>query len=332
MNLKTILALAISTTFLVACGGGGSGAADTTNTAATALEVSGTYTDSATGLTWMRCSMGTTWTGTNCTGTATYDYWSKAVALSGKTSYAGKNDWRLPNVRELLSIVKWDGTSPAIDSSIFVDMKSLVNFYDPNYWSSTASSTVVGGPWDVYFGFTQPSGNVLGVKADSALNNPSTDGSRVRMVRGATTALLTEARPTSDYVDNGDGTVTHTPSHLMWQRCAVGQTWTGSACSGSATQQTYAQAVAPASSFAGKSDWRLPTVTELLTLVDYTQVAPFLNAMIFPATPAVSGFFWSSTLSTSSSFQTVVNFSTGELSGYSASVAAPYTRLVRLAP
>ncbi|OYU42034.1 MAG: hypothetical protein CFE44_26330, partial [Burkholderiales bacterium PBB4] len=46
-------------------------------------------------------------------------------------SFAGKSDWRLPNIRELMSIVDYSTTKPAIDKSAF-----------PNAWSSeTVSST-----------------------------------------------------------------------------------------------------------------------------------------------------------------------------------------------
>jgi hypothetical protein len=94
--------------------------------------------------------------------------------------------------------------------------------------------------------------------------------SAVRMVRGGQPfdSLLNISRPSSDYVDNGDGTITHAPTKLMWKRCAEGQTWTGSTCSGTATSITAEEAAIIDGSFAGLSDWRLPTADELLSLVD----------------------------------------------------------------
>ncbi|CAK0759704.1 hypothetical protein CCP3SC15_2500001 [Gammaproteobacteria bacterium] len=104
--------------------------------------------------------------------------------------------------------------------------------------------------------------------------------------------LLAASRTNTDYADNGDGTVTHTPSGLIWKRCAEGQTWTGSTCSGGATGYTWdqAQALIP-TSFAGHSDWRVPTEDELISLVDYTILGATINTEWFPNTPA--SVFWS---------------------------------------
>ncbi len=41
--------------------------------------------------------------------------------------------------------------------------------------------------------------------------------------------------PTSDFIDNKDGTVTHRTTGLTWMRCALGQMWTGLSCSGAAS-------------------------------------------------------------------------------------------------
>jgi hypothetical protein len=57
----------------------------------------GTATDSATGLTWMRCVVGQTWTGSTCAGDPPYSSLDQARAF-GTTSFAGHNDWRLPTM------------------------------------------------------------------------------------------------------------------------------------------------------------------------------------------------------------------------------------------
>jgi hypothetical protein len=61
------------------------------------------------------------------------------------------------------------------------------------------------------------------------------------------------------YQDNGDGTVTDLVTGLMWQQDP-------------GDKMTYDQAVAGASSFnlAGYSDWRLPTIKELYSLIDFS--------------------------------------------------------------
>jgi hypothetical protein len=65
------------------------------------------------------------------------------------------------------------------------------------------------------------------------------------------------------YVDNGDGTVTDLNTGLMWQKTP-------------GDKVTFAQAVAGAESFnlAGYGDWRLPTIKELYSLIDFSGIDP----------------------------------------------------------
>jgi len=66
------------------------------------------------------------------------------------------------------------------------------------------------------------------------------------------------------FQDNGDGTLTDPRNGLVWQKCEVGQTWNGSACSGSAVRVNWYVAMQEAKEnrFLGRSDWRLPTKAE----------------------------------------------------------------------
>lgn len=84
-----------------------------------------------------------------------------------------------------------------------------------------------------------------------------------------TTNPLEILTPKERYVINNDGTVTDTVTNLQWMRCSYGETWTGKTCTGNLKIEKMQNASYAAflTKFAGKSDWRLPTVDELKTLV-----------------------------------------------------------------
>ncbi|MCI5197686.1 MAG: DUF1566 domain-containing protein [Candidatus Electrothrix sp. AW5] len=70
------------------------------------------------------------------------------------------------------------------------------------------------------------------------------------------------------YIAHGNGTVTDTKTGLMWKRCSEGLS--GDNCEhGKAEEYTYDDAVKRFKhvAYAGYSDWRLPTIDELRTLV-----------------------------------------------------------------
>jgi len=69
------------------------------------------------------------------------------------------------------------------------------------------------------------------------------------------------------YRDNQDGTVTDLRTGLQWKRFSEGQSWNGSTCTGKAKEYTWKEAMSLRSEFACLSDWRLPTIAELNTLV-----------------------------------------------------------------
>jgi len=99
---------------------------------------------------------------------------------------------------------------------------------------------------------------------------------------------------TPDFIDNDDGTVTHKVTGLMWMRCLTGQTWTGSICSGEVKEYTWNEAMSFVIDFAGHSDWRLPNLDELLSIIEKGKENPAINTIIFP-TPSRQYSVWSST-------------------------------------
>ena len=68
------------------------------------------------------------------------------------------------------------------------------------------------------------------------------------------------------YTDNGDGTVTDNVTELMWQQSFSSSTFTWGSAGTSGTAQSYCATLATG----GHDDWRLPSVTELASIVDLT--------------------------------------------------------------
>ena len=70
------------------------------------------------------------------------DYCENQIGTSG--TYAGHDDWRLPNIKELQSIVDYGVFNPSINS-IFTNTES------DDYWSSTTYAGNADYAWYVYF-------------------------------------------------------------------------------------------------------------------------------------------------------------------------------------
>lgn len=105
--------------------------------------------DNATGLMWQYCAVGHTWNGSSCSPGATPTYtWLEALtsAVSNGASYAGKTGWRVPNVKELSSIVERTCASPALNKYLFPGTPGGM------FWTSTVfSGGTTTNAWSVNF-------------------------------------------------------------------------------------------------------------------------------------------------------------------------------------
>ncbi|MDH2348512.1 MULTISPECIES: DUF1566 domain-containing protein [unclassified Bradyrhizobium] len=88
--------------------------------------------DRQTGLTWQRCTVGAQWSHGGCQGQP------QAMSISeAKVSAAALGDgWRLPNARELATLIDTGCGNPAIDRRVFPDLTDDGEGAIP-YWSAS---------------------------------------------------------------------------------------------------------------------------------------------------------------------------------------------------
>ncbi|WP_045215356.1 DUF1566 domain-containing protein [Desulfonatronovibrio magnus] len=194
------------------------------------------------------------------------------ISNLNQEEYGGFSDWRLPDVKELSSLINSGTHAPAIEK-----------FYFPNtalstsYWSSTDYTFSRNQVWLV-----QVDGN--------AHCNYITHSYMVRAVRAGPPQQ-------QNLTDNQDGTVTDSATGLMWQKCTYGQTWDDGqgTCTGSAASLDWQQSLEAAENLelAGHDDWRLPNRNELQSLADYSRHAPAIDPMLWDSTELAN--YWSST-------------------------------------
>lgn len=226
----------------------------------------GTVTDLKTGLMW-QSNPGEKMT------------FRQAVAGASKSRLAGYTDWRLPTIKELYSLILFSGTDPdpmsrnSSRQQPFIDTKYFKFRYgnpdsgeriiDSQFASSTKYvSTTMRGE-QTMFGVNFADGRIKGY----GLRDPRTGRDKtfyVLYVRGNT------SYGKNDFKDNGDGTIIDKATGLMWMKVDSGKLKAGKNNDGKMNWQE-ALDWAENLDYAGYSDWRLPNVKELQSIVDYTR-------------------------------------------------------------
>ncbi len=130
-------------------------------------------------------------------------------------------------------------------------------------------------------------GNACAVGADCSASGCS-DWAKWPMTNPVSTGLPNPAA----YVGM-TGYVLDTMTGLWWQNPVDGQNDQNKSCAGGCTAAeaiTYCENL----TLAGRSDWRVPTRIELVSIVDYTQHAAALDPVAFAGAPAGPVAYWSS--------------------------------------
>ena len=230
----------------------------------------GTVTDNITGLMWQKTP--------DLDGNGVIDYddkvtYDEAAALAGSINTGGYNDWRLPGIKELYSLIDFNGVDPSgyegtntsgltpfIDTGFFDfgygDTNAGERIIDAQYATSTLYvSTTANDGGRTMFGVNFADGRIKGYGLSIQGNDKKF---YVMYVRGNT------SYGQNSFTDNGNGTVTDGATGLMWAQndSAEGLNW----------EEALAWVQSKnAANYLGYSDWRLPNVKELQSIVDYTR-------------------------------------------------------------
>jgi hypothetical protein len=266
----------------------------------------GTITDNVTGLIWQQDP------GEKLD-------WETAVNgldAFNEEALGGYTDWRIPTMKELYSLVDFSGytrtssdtSNPYIDTDYFVfaygDEAGEPRFIDSQILTSTIyDSDTLGGNTTV-FGYNFADGRIKGYEISKEFY--------CYHVRGNTNYGV------NLFVDNGDETITDEATSLMWTQNDSGYYEAGTESDGTLNWEealAWVQEMNEAE-FLGYSDWRLPNIKELQSIVDYTKSpittdSPAIDDLFY-CTPIINcfgeddyGYYWSGTTHDDTSASTI---------------------------
>lgn len=211
--------------------------------------------------------------------------WNDALA---KARSHGHGEWRMPNIRELLSLLDYGRSNPILPHG-----HPFVNVEPAIYWTSTTLAAEGGAKmaWMITLGIGP---TVFVIKKSKA---------HLWLVSGESTSVLRTGQqscwnadgkkveelgtgqdgdhragvswPSPRFRDNHDGTITDDATGLVWLKDGNPfgfQTWSHAldCCN------RLAAGDAGLADGSEPGDWRLPNIREIESLVDYEQVGPCL--------------------------------------------------------
>jgi len=229
----------------------------------------GTVTDKVTGLMWQQ-DMGRKMT------------MAEAKKKVQELNLGGYNDWRIPNIKELYSLIEFNGSSHG-------ERAGKKRFIDTHYFkqplggegSDTSSREIDAQTWSstIYKGLTMVTDSTCfgvnfvdgRIKGYGLINKRTGEANKMyfRFVRG------NKQYGKNNFIDNGNGTISDLATGLMWQKADDGNTY------------TWKEALQYADDLklAGYEDWHLPNAKELQSIVNYDRSPDYTNS------PAIDPIF-----------------------------------------
>lgn len=273
----------------------------------------GTVTDNVTGLMWQSSFDHNGDGSINVSDKLSY---SDILAKVSSCNTGGHTDWRVPSIKEQYSLIMFSGKDISGYEGSTTGLTPFINtyYFEYNYGDESAGERLIDvqcATTNLFVGNTQM---VFGVNfADGRIK-----GYGMTLMGQAKKFNYLFVRGNSNYgknsfTNNGNGTITDNATKLMWMQddSGIGMTWKD------------ALAYAENKTFAGNSDWRLPSAKELQSIVDYTRspqttssaaIDPLFNCtqITNEAGQTDYPFYWSNT--------THANMTTGSEGGWGAYV------------
>jgi hypothetical protein len=229
----------------------------------------GTVTDLVTGLMWSK-AVDTTKTSL-----------IQAHKIAGKMTLGEYSDWRVPNIKELYSLMNFSGNTGFNGRNLKSQAPSNAipyintDYFDFRYGNTAVGERYIDAQWlsstkyvhttmngaQTLFGVNFADGRIKGYGYSSNRGGRPEKKFYARYVRG-------KAYGNNDFKDNNDGTITDTATGLMWMKKDNGKgiDWKNAL--------NYAETF----EHAGYDDWRLPNAKELQYIVDYTRSPDTTNS------------------------------------------------------